>query len=55
LLQTLTLIVRVQRCNELKKQHVASMMQLSSRRFVVLMLDLPLRVALPMPVLQHTK
>jgi len=30
-------------------------MQLSSRRYVVRMLDLPLRVALPMPVLQHTK
>jgi len=34
---------------------VVSTMQLLSRRYVVLMHDLPLRVALPTPVLQHTK
>jgi hypothetical protein len=55
LLQTLILIVRVQRCNELKKQHVVSMMQLSSRRYVVRMYDLPLPVVSPTPVLQRTK
>jgi hypothetical protein len=51
----LTSIVRVQRCNELKKQHVVSTMQRSIRRYVVRMYDLLLPVALPTPVQQRTK
>jgi hypothetical protein len=53
LLQTSTLIVRVQRFSALKMQCAASMMQRSSQHCAVRTHDLPLRVALPTPVLQH--
>jgi hypothetical protein len=53
LLQTLTSIVRVQRFSVLKMRCVANMMQLLSQHCAVHTHDLPLRVALPTPVLQH--
>jgi hypothetical protein len=55
LLQTLTSIVRVQRCSVLKTRCAASMMQLLNQRYVVHTHDLPLLVALPTPAQQHTK